>query len=143
MFNIGTGEMILIAVAALLVLGPKKLPELARGIGKFMREFRRQTDDVRGVVEREFYRMDHEEEQNVPKIAPVSEAVSQGSLGEGSSATLAPVPEGVPDTLPISTEPATLSQVTSGMPRPVEPAPEASPDSTGPADAPPSHPKPS
>lgn len=60
MFNIGTGEIALIAVAALLLLGPQRLPELARGIGKFMREFRRQTDEVRGVVEREFYKMDQE-----------------------------------------------------------------------------------
>ncbi len=60
MFNIGSGELALIAVVALLVLGPKRLPELARGIGKFMREFRRQTDDIRGVVEREFYRLDQD-----------------------------------------------------------------------------------
>ncbi|MDP1822408.1 MAG: twin-arginine translocase TatA/TatE family subunit [Archangium sp.] len=60
MFNIGSGEIALIAVVALLILGPSRLPELARGIGKFMREFRRQTDEVRGVVEREFYKMDAE-----------------------------------------------------------------------------------
>ena len=44
MFNIGSGELALILVVALLVLGPKRLPELARGLGKFMREFRRQTE---------------------------------------------------------------------------------------------------
>lgn len=60
MFNVGAGEMVFILVAALLILGPKKLPELARGIGKFLRDFRRQTDDVRKVVEREFYAMDQE-----------------------------------------------------------------------------------
>ncbi|MFP2927609.1 twin-arginine translocase TatA/TatE family subunit, partial [Pyxidicoccus sp. 3LG] len=60
MFNIGAGEMVLIMVAALLILGPTRLPELARGLGKFMREFRRQTDEVRNVVEREFYTMDQE-----------------------------------------------------------------------------------
>ncbi len=60
MFNIGSGELVLIAVVALLVLGPKRLPELARGLGKFLREFRRQTDEVRNVVEREFYKMDKE-----------------------------------------------------------------------------------
>jgi sec-independent protein translocase protein TatB len=58
MLNIGTGEIILIAVAALLILGPTRLPEFARTIGKYLREFRRQTDDVRHVVEREFYQMD-------------------------------------------------------------------------------------
>lgn len=60
MFNIGAGEITLILVVALLVLGPQRLPELARGLGKFMRAFRRQTDEVRSVIEREFYRMDQD-----------------------------------------------------------------------------------
>ena len=60
MFNLGAGEIAVILIVALLLLGPDKLPELARGIGKFVREFRRQTDDVRGMVEREFYKMDQE-----------------------------------------------------------------------------------
>ena len=72
MFNIGAGEMVLIAVAALLILGPKRLPELARGIGKFMREFRRQTDEVRNVVEREFYSMDHDAAAPTPPVRPGS-----------------------------------------------------------------------
>ncbi len=122
--------MLLIAVVALLVLGPKKLPELARGIGKFLREFRRQTDDVRGVVEREFYRMDHDDEVSQPKIAPVSEAVSQGSLNEANPNAVPPLPAG----LPAPEESATLSQVTAGMPRPTEPEPSAPP--------PPQNPKP-
>ena len=75
MFNIGSGELVLIAVVALLVLGPKRLPELARGLGKFLREFRRQTDEVRGVVEREFYKMDQEMDQAPPQLTPNAEAV--------------------------------------------------------------------
>ncbi|MCY1047127.1 Sec-independent protein translocase protein TatB [Corallococcus sp. bb12-1] len=66
MFNIGAGEMVFILVAALIVLGPQRLPELARAIGKFMREFRRQTDDVRNVVEREFYQMDEDFNRELP-----------------------------------------------------------------------------
>lgn len=69
MFNIGAGEMVFILVAALIVLGPQRLPELARAIGKFMREFRRQTDDVRNVVEREFYAMD-EDFNRMPPTRP-------------------------------------------------------------------------
>ncbi|MFL5352238.1 twin-arginine translocase TatA/TatE family subunit [Archangium sp.] len=60
MFNIGAGELVFILIAALLVLGPKRLPEFARTIGKFVRDFRRQTDEVRTVVEREFYKMDQD-----------------------------------------------------------------------------------
>lgn len=58
MFNIGATEAAVIGVAALLILGPKKLPELARGLGRALRELRRQTHDVRSLVEREFYRLD-------------------------------------------------------------------------------------
>lgn len=74
MFNIGGGEIALILIVALLLLGPQKLPELARGIGKFMREFRRQTDEVRTLVEREFYSMDQElqREEAPPKAVPSS-----------------------------------------------------------------------
>ena len=76
MFNIGSGEIALIAVVALLLLGPSRLPELARGIGKFMREFRRQTDEVRGVVEREFYKMDSDEAKTqLPLVRSVKDSV--------------------------------------------------------------------
>ena len=70
MFNIGAGEMIFILVAALLILGPSRLPEMARGIGKFLREFRRQTDEVRTVVTREFYQMDQEIQREPVRSAP-------------------------------------------------------------------------
>ena len=46
MFGMGAGELILILVIALLIFGPKKLPELAKGIGKAMREFRRASSDL-------------------------------------------------------------------------------------------------
>lgn len=76
MFNIGAGELVFILVAALLVLGPKRLPEFARTIGKFVRDFRRQTDEVRTVVEREFYKMDQdildEPRPKVPGPIPAS-----------------------------------------------------------------------
>ncbi len=47
MFGLGIQELILILVVALIFIGPKKLPNLARSLGKAMREFRRATDDIK------------------------------------------------------------------------------------------------
>lgn len=47
MFGIGMPELLLILAVALIVLGPKKLPEIARSLGRGLAEFRRTTDDVK------------------------------------------------------------------------------------------------
>ena len=46
MFGIGPTELIIILAIALLVLGPKRLPDLARSLGKGLAEFKRATADV-------------------------------------------------------------------------------------------------
>lgn len=122
MFNIGSGEIVFIAVAALLILGPKRLPELARGLGKFMREFRRQTDEVRNVVEREFYKMDEELDAPI-KLTP-AEGNHSNSLPVPDAHTLNALPHA--GDLPQVTEPMT-SQLTAGTRAPE--APGASPTS--------------
>ena len=45
MFGIGAPELLIILVVALLVLGPKRLPEIARSLGKGMAEFRRASNE--------------------------------------------------------------------------------------------------
>jgi TatA/E family protein of Tat protein translocase len=47
LFNIGPEEVLLILVIALLVFGPQRLPEIARSIGRGLREFRRASDEAR------------------------------------------------------------------------------------------------
>ena len=46
LFNIGTGEIILLAIVILLLFGGKKIPELMRGIGKGVRNFKDGLNDV-------------------------------------------------------------------------------------------------
>jgi len=50
MFNVGPTELLVILVLALMVFGPKKLPEMSRQIGRGLREFRRATQDVRSEL---------------------------------------------------------------------------------------------
>lgn len=107
MLNIGAGEIALIAVVALLLLGPTQLPELARGLGRMMRELRSRTDEVRHVVEREFYKMDDEVQALPPRaVAPPpseSPSVLSGELPGAPPPAGAPTPEVsfVPDTVPL------------------------------------------
>lgn len=51
--SIGTSELMLIGLVALIVFGPRKLPELARTIGKTMAEFRRSSDEFKRTWEQE------------------------------------------------------------------------------------------
>ena len=50
MFGLGFGEIILVLVVALLVLGPEKLPKLAKQLGRGMREFRRAASDFQATL---------------------------------------------------------------------------------------------
>ncbi len=51
MFGMGMGELLVILGIALLVLGPKRLPELASGLGKAIREFRKASRDLSDQIE--------------------------------------------------------------------------------------------
>lgn len=61
MFGIGTTELIVILVVALIVLGPDKLPKVAKTMGKAMGEFKRMSSDVQTTIKKEMDRLEDEE----------------------------------------------------------------------------------
>ena len=58
---IGIQELILILVIALVIFGPKKLPELGRSLGKTLAEFRRASNEMKRSIEKE---LEESEEKN-------------------------------------------------------------------------------
>jgi sec-independent protein translocase protein TatA len=53
--SIGMGELLIIFVIALVVFGPRKLPELGRTLGKSLGEFKRASNDLRNTLEEEIH----------------------------------------------------------------------------------------
>jgi Tat protein translocase TatB subunit len=53
MFGIGMPELLLILAVALIVIGPKKLPDLARALGRGLSEFRKTTDELKNTLNEE------------------------------------------------------------------------------------------
>jgi sec-independent protein translocase protein TatA len=110
--NIGFGEILLILVLALVIFGPKRLPDMGRSIGRSMREFRRATSDLRNEIESD---LDVEEpprrrarsararagstggaaraEEKVAGATTTPEAEAQAPAGEADTPTEAPTSE--------------------------------------------------
>jgi len=73
--SLGIPELILIFIVALLVFGPKRLPEIGRTLGKAIGEFKKATDDLKNTIEREV--QVEEMKQLAPHITPAAELVSR------------------------------------------------------------------
>jgi TatA/E family protein of Tat protein translocase len=103
--NIGPGELILILVIALVVLGPSKLPDVAQSLGKSVREFRKAATDVT-----EAGKMD-----TPAAAAPAAPAASTAPT------TSAPTPPATPATTPAVAPPA-AADAPASAPVAAEPA---------------------
>ena len=88
--SIGMPELVLIFVVALLVFGPKKLPELGKSLGKGLAEFKRASDELKKTIETEI-------EQGKAELNSVRENVASIPASLASAPrpeTIAPSPAG-------------------------------------------------
>ena len=76
MFGIGSTELIVILIVALIVIGPAKLPEMAKSLGKALGEFRRVSTDVKRTIEMEAEQADQKArtEQAKKELVPETDA---------------------------------------------------------------------
>lgn len=80
-FDFGTGEIFLIVLAIFLVFGPKKIPELARTMGKVVNEIKRASEEVKSEINREADRQEREDKLKKYR-EQVTVAENEGTLEE-------------------------------------------------------------
>jgi sec-independent protein translocase protein TatB len=88
MFGLGMGEIAIILVLALILLGPSKLPDAAKHLGKGLREFKKATDDLKHQFESELYASDGAKPPKPTLVEPPN--------GEDAAAAMVPA-GGIPE----------------------------------------------
>jgi len=80
--NIGTQEMILIVIVALVLFGGKKLPEIARGLGRGIREFKDASDDIKREISDQINNFDKELDVTVEDKPASQKAIAASIASE-------------------------------------------------------------
>jgi len=100
--NIGTSEMVLILFAALMLFGGDKLPELARGLGKGIRDFKDASEDVKREINNQINNYEEKKTETTVKDTPSElENTTEHTTAEVEETTH-PIHGSVPNTIPVS-----------------------------------------
>jgi TatA/E family protein of Tat protein translocase len=82
--SVGAPELIAIFILALVLFGPKKLPELGRTLGKTLAEFRRASQELKTSLERELADSENSTPTRVPPAESVARAPGEEDLADGT-----------------------------------------------------------
>jgi sec-independent protein translocase protein TatB len=120
------GDSIFIFVLALVLFGPKKLPEIGRQVGKLLAEFRRASNEFKFQIQEEMRNM--EEEERRKKLAEARAQAAAATPAEPTATPAAsdiPPPPAIVPTAPTILPPSTGETVSASRPfaTPVETAP--------------------
>lgn len=89
MFNIGPEELLLILLIALIIFGPRRLPEIGRTVGRSLREFRRASEGIRSEIGRHLeLDEDDDPDDGFTGVYPIDEPSRPASSGPGDGPTV-------------------------------------------------------
>ncbi len=83
-------ETIFLFFLALIIFGPKKLPDIARKVGKAMNEFKRASNEFKAQIEQEISSLEVEKHQTILPPSPPPEGTTSRTLNAAPSETIAP-----------------------------------------------------
>ena len=86
--SIGMPELLIILMIALIIFGPRKLPELGRSLGKSLSEFKRASNELRNTLDEEI-RVEEERSTRAAKPAPEPARPSASSTEDSHDETVA------------------------------------------------------
>ncbi len=95
--SIGMPELIIIFVIALIIFGPRKLPELGRSLGKSIAEFKRASNELKSTLEEEIRLEEQKSAQEAARTAVA--ATTAPTPHTESTVPAGPVPTAVPQKL--------------------------------------------
>ncbi|MGE3512634.1 MAG: TatA/E family twin arginine-targeting protein translocase [Vicinamibacterales bacterium] len=88
--SIGMPELVIIFVIALIIFGPKKLPELGRSLGRSLNEFKRASNELKNTLEEEV-RMEEQKEKEAKEKAVVEDSAGPTAVANTVSRADDPV----------------------------------------------------
>ncbi|HEV2984002.1 MAG TPA: TatA/E family twin arginine-targeting protein translocase [Vicinamibacterales bacterium] len=94
--SIGMPELIIIFVIALIIFGPRKLPELGRSLGKSLAEFKRASNELKSTLEEEIRLDEQRSALEASKAAAAAQAAAAAPTTTPAAATAPHVEEPVP-----------------------------------------------
>jgi sec-independent protein translocase protein TatA len=95
MGNIGVPELIIIFTIALIIFGPRKLPELGKSLGKSLAEFKRASNELKNTLDEEIRTEERRsaERQEAPRVTAPAEVVPvDTALNTGTDHSIGSVP---------------------------------------------------